>query len=62
MSVMTVEVRPQPSTEVLKKDKEIIPLVIHKEKGKEVEVFMEEIDLKEDIVISDWDLSNLIPD
>ena len=58
---MTIEVNPELSTEVLKKVKEIIPYVIHKEKGKEVEASTEEIDLEEDIVILDWDLSNLTP-
>lgn len=46
----------------MKKDKEIIPLVIHKEKGKEVETSTKEIDLEEDIAIPDWDLSNPTPD
>lgn len=59
---MTVEAMPQLSTKDLKKDKEIIPSSIPKEKGKEVEVSHEEIDLQEDMVIPDWDLSNLTPD
>jgi hypothetical protein len=61
-SAMTVEVKPQLNTEVLSKAKEIVPSVIHKEKDKEVEASIEEINLDEDIIIPNRDTSNLTLD
>ena len=55
---MIVENQPQLSIEVLDKCKQIISTIL-KEKGKEE---VQEIDLDEDIVIPNWDISTLIPD
>ncbi len=53
---MIVENQSQPSTKVLDKGNQIVSTIL-KEKGKEVEV----IDLEEDIVIANLDISSLTP-
>lgn len=57
-SAMIDENQSQPSTKVLNKGNKIVS-TIPKVKGKEEE---EEIDLNEDIVIPNWDISILTPD
>ena len=52
VSAMTVENLPQPSTNVLNKGKEMLQSTNEKGNG-------EEICLDEDIVIPNWDTSNL---
>ena len=52
---MTIKNQSQPSTEVLNKGKEIFSTIL-KVKGKEEE---EEMDLDEEIVIPNWDISIL---
>lgn len=57
-SVIVLSVNVDVTLSSITKGKELVP----KDKGKRKETFVEDINLEEEIVISNWDLSNLYAD